>query len=304
MKPLVFGWILPSGPGPATGRATYVQSVERGLALIQGHFDSVWMVDHLQFEQADLLEGWTALTYFAARTPGLLFGHTVLCQSYRNPALLAKMASTLQYLSAGRYILGLGAGWLEREYHAYNYPFPSGEVRVGQLEETVQIMKALWEQSPVTFQGHYYSVTNAYCMPHPDPHPPLLIGAHSPRMLRLVARYADWWDVSRLTPEEYRACVSSIEQACVEVGRDPLTLHRSFWFGLCSCARTEEQAIALAGRRYSKEPGLVGTPQQIVKQMQPYIELGVERFEVGCCGFPDLSNLELFISEVLPALSV
>jgi alkanesulfonate monooxygenase SsuD/methylene tetrahydromethanopterin reductase-like flavin-dependent oxidoreductase (luciferase family) len=304
MKPLVFGWILPSGPGPAIGRATYVQSVERGLALIQGHFDSAWMVDHLQFEQADLLEGWTALTYFAARTPGLFFGHTVLCQSYRNPALLAKMASTLQYLSAGRYILGLGAGWLEREYQAYNYPFPSGEIRVGQLEETVQIIKALWEQGPATFQGHYYLVTNAYCMPHPDPHPPLLIGAHSPRMLRLVARYADWWDVSLLTPEEYRACVSSIEQACVEVGRDPSTLRRSFWFGLCSCARTEEQAITQAGRRYGKEPGLIGTPQQIVKQMQPYIELGVERFEVGCCGFPDLSSLKLFISEVLPALRV
>jgi alkanesulfonate monooxygenase SsuD/methylene tetrahydromethanopterin reductase-like flavin-dependent oxidoreductase (luciferase family) len=261
-----------------------------------------WIADHLQFDAADLVEGWTALTYFVARTSALLFGHAVLNQSYRNPALVVKMASTLQYVSAGRYMLGLGAGRFEREYQAYNYPFPSGGIHVSQLEEAVQIMKAFWEQEPASFQGQHYSVTHAYCMPHPDPQPPLVIAAWSPRMLRLVARYADWWNIGRVTPDAYRTHVTNMEQACIEVGRDPSTLHRSCWFGLYSCARTEEQAIAQAGRRYGKEPGFVGNAQQIVQQMQPYVELRVDRLEVGCCGFPDFSSLELLISEVLPAL--
>lgn len=302
MRRIEFGWIMPSGARPATGRAAYVQDVERGLNLIKGHFDSAWIEDHLQFDDADLVEGWTALTYFAARTTGLLFGHAVLCQSYRNPALLAKMASTLQYLSDGRYILGLGAGWHEREYRAYNYPFPSSGVRVSELEEAVQIIRALWQHAPVTFEGQHYSVTDAYCMPHPDHRPPIVIAAWSPRMLRLVARYADWWDIGRVTPDEYRTYATAMEQACYEVGRDPATLRRSCWFELCSCATTEEKAIAQAGRRYGNEAGFVGTPQQIVEQIQPYIELRVDRLEVGCSGFPDLSSLELMISEVLPAL--
>ncbi len=302
MKRIEFGWIMPSGARPATGRATYVQDVERGLELIKGHFDSAWIEDHLQFDDDDLVEGWTALTYFTARNSSLLFGHAVLCQSYRNPALVAKMASTLQYLSTGRYILGLGAGWHEREYKAYNYPFPSAGTRVDELEEALQIVKALWTQEGATFQGQHYSIANAYCMPHPDPQPPIVIAAFSPHMLRLAARYADWWDIGRVTPEEYRKYVKNMEQACAEVGRDPLTLGRSCWFELCSCAATEERAITQAGWRYGKEPGFVGTPQQIVEQIRPYIELGVDRLEVGCSGFPDLSSLRLMIAEVLPAL--
>jgi len=136
-----------------------------------------WIADYLQFDAVDLVEGWTALTYFAARTSVLLFGHAVLSQSYRNSALVAKMASRLHYLSADRYKLGLGAGWLEREYQAYNYPFSSGGIRVSQLEEAVQIMKALWEQEPASLQGQHYSVTNAYCILHPDSQPPLVIAA-------------------------------------------------------------------------------------------------------------------------------
>lgn len=304
MTGVQFGWIMPSGARPAAGRADYVHNVEQGLELITGHFASAWIEDHLQFDGLDLVEGWTALTYFAARHPRLHFGHAVLCQSYRNPALLAKMAATLQYLSNGRYLLGLGAGWHEREYRAYNYSFPAGGVRASQLEETAQIIRAMWEQSPANFRGQYYTVTDAYCVPQPDPKPPIVIAAWGPRMLRIAARYADWWDIGRVSVEEYKEYVSAMEQACRLEKRDPATLKRSCWFELCACAPTREEAIRLAGERYNHEQGFVGTPAEVIEQMRPYVELGVERFELGCSGFPDLTSLHLLVNEVLPAFSL
>jgi alkanesulfonate monooxygenase SsuD/methylene tetrahydromethanopterin reductase-like flavin-dependent oxidoreductase (luciferase family) len=302
LKPVEFGWIMPSGARPASGRATYVEDVDQALRLIAGHFASAWIEDHLQFDDLDLLEGWTTLTYFAARHPDLQFGHAVLCQSYRNPALLAKMAATFQFLSGGRYILGIGAGWHEREYRAYSYPFPSGGVRVTQLEEALQIIQGLWTQQQTTMKGQYYSVDGAFCEPKPDPPPPLMVAAWGPRMLRLVAQYADWWDIGRLSADEYKRHVAELERICDDVGRDPATIRRSCWFELCACARKGKAAVTLAGWRYKKEPGFVGTPEQIVEQLRPFIELGVDRFELGCSGFPDLTTLELLISDVLPAL--
>src|SRR5205085_11949001 len=113
---------------------------------------------------------------FAARHPELRFGHTVTCQSFRNPALLAKMAATLQFLTGGRFILGIGAGWYEAEYRAYGYDFPPPGVRLAQLDETVQIIKAMWRDKPATFHGQYYQIEGAYCEPPPEPRPPLMIG--------------------------------------------------------------------------------------------------------------------------------
>ena len=110
-------------------------------------------MDHFQFEERDVLEGWTALTYEAALHPELQFGNAVLCQSFRNPAHLAKMGATLQFMTGGRFILGLGAGWHEEEYKSYNYPFPPAGVRVDQLDEYVQIIKAMWTEQHATFEG-------------------------------------------------------------------------------------------------------------------------------------------------------
>ncbi len=148
------------------------------------------MIDHLQTDADDLLESFTTISYLAALHPQFSFGHTVICQSFRNPALLAKMGATLQFLSGGRFILGLGAGWNEAEYRAYGYDFPPASVRVEQLEETIQIIKALWTQEKATFQGKHYQVLDASCEPRPDPLPPIIIGAFKPKMLRLTATYA------------------------------------------------------------------------------------------------------------------
>src|SRR5262245_11251185 len=191
MPQLKFGFCMPADILDKARRATYVEDLDRALALVSGKFDSAWIIDHLQFGNDDVLEGFTALTYLAARHPRLKFGHTVLCQSFRNPALLAKMGATLQFLSGARFILGLGAGWHEEEYQAYGYDFPSSGVRVAQLEETLKVIQALWKGGPATFRGQYYQVTHAYCEPRPEPLPVIMVGAFRPKMLRLTARYAD-----------------------------------------------------------------------------------------------------------------
>lgn len=237
MRKIQFGLIIPNDSLQKEWRGTLLQDLNRALDMAAGHFDSVWMMDHLQFNDRDVLEGFTTLTYMAALHPQLKFGHTVLCQSFRNPALLAKMSSTLQFLSGGRFILGLGAGWHEEEYLAYGYDFPSSRTRVEQLEEAVQIIKAMWTETQTTFEGQYYRVRDAYCEPKPNPAPSIMVGAFKPKMLHLTAKYADGWNVGSAGLPRYRRLVEAFERACAEVGRDPSTVSRS-WSGGCACAST------------------------------------------------------------------
>jgi len=305
MTQVQFGFTMPADQLDKARQRTYVDDLNRALTLINGHFDSAWFIDHLQFGDTGVLEGFTALSYIAALHPPLKFGHTVLCQSFRNPALLAKMGATLQFLSGGRFLLGLGAGWHEEEYHAYGYDFPPAGVRVQQLEETLQIIKAMWAEKQASFEGTYYRVTEAYCEPKPDPLPPIMVGAFGPKMLRLTAKYADGWNVSSTGIHPYRHLVAEFERACAEVGRDPATVRRS-WCGGCICAPTQAQAEQLAGERYRMDDddfSFVGTPKRVVEQMRAFIDLGVDYFMVDCGGFPNLTTLELLVSEVIPVLN-
>src|SRR5438067_7457402 len=301
MTRVQFGWSLPSGPPEGMSRNAYMECVQRGFEVIKGHFDSFLFVDHLQSENDPLLEGWTALTYFAALHPELTFGHVVLCQSFRNPALLAKMATTAQFLSGGRFILGIGAGWKEDEYRAYGYDFPPAGTRVEELAEALQIIKAMWHDERATVHGKHYHVLDARCEPRPDPLPTIMVGAFKPRMLRLAARYADWWNVSWTGISDYRKQVAVCEQACAEFNRNPTTLRRT-WFGGCVCGPTEAAVKALNITGISSDNVFVGTPTRVIEQMLPFIELGVDYFILGSGGFPNLTTLEMLVHEVLPAL--
>jgi len=288
-------------------RSSYVVDLNTALDLISGHFDSAWIVDHLQDGDSDSMESFTTLSYMAALHPQLKFGQAVICQSFRNPALLAKMGATLQFLSNGRYMLGIGAGWNEEEFKAYGYEFVSARVRVEQLEETLQIIKSMWTEPSASFQGRHYHISNAYCEPKPDPIPPIMIGAFGPKMLRLTAKYADEWNVSSTGLDEYRQLLDDFEKACELEGRDPSTVRRS-WCGGCACAMTQSDAKQIAGDRYeASNPdddfGFVGTPQQVIEQMRGFIDLGITAFNVDCGGFPDLTTFELLIHEVIPALN-
>jgi alkanesulfonate monooxygenase SsuD/methylene tetrahydromethanopterin reductase-like flavin-dependent oxidoreductase (luciferase family) len=295
-----FGLIVPENPLHPPNRRGYLADLDRLLTLAKGHFDSAWCIDHLQ---DDVLEGWTTVSYLSARHPELVWGHTVLSQPLRNPALLAKMASSLSYLTDGRYVLGIGAGGQRSEHLAYGFDFPRGRIRVEQLDEALQIITSMWTQERVTFAGNHHRVLDATCMPRPDPRPQIMVGAFQPMMLRLTARHADMWIGSSTTVEAYRGYVDDFERACDETGRDPATVRR-VWGGGCVCAPTEETVVRLVNG-LPHEPGedLVGTPAEVIEQMHAFIDLGVDYFLVDCGGFPDLTSVETLIDRVLPAIN-
>src|SRR5438874_2927114 len=200
-------------------------------------FTRLWVSDHL-FNDADAvatdcLEAWSLLAALAVKTEGIRIGPMVSCQSYRNPALLAKIAAGVDQMSGGRLEFGIGAGWKEVEYRAYGYQFPEAGVRVTQLVETLEICTRLWRDDRATYHGKYYRVDEADCSPKPKQRPlPIWIGGTKPRVMRIAAKWADWFNMSNPgTHEKDRLDVvrSGLEEACRAVKRDPSTLKRSLF---------------------------------------------------------------------------
>ncbi len=302
MAPIQFGWSMPAG-SKGVQQKEYLAANRHALYIISLHFDSAWISDHLQFGSSEVLEGWTALTYFSALYPDLKFGHIVLCQLFRNPAVLAKMAATLQYMSEGRFILGMGAGWQQEECEAYNINFPAPGVRVEELDEALQIIKAMWREDNVSFEGKHHHVKNAHCEPRPDPIPLIMVAAFQPRMMRLTARHADWLNVQGTDVQKITGQIRDSEEACAAVGRDPATLRRTLQIG-CFCAPTEKELQSLTTNQDLRPSfNFVGTPEQIAEHLRPFIDLGIEYFQIGCGGFPRLTTLETLVAEVLPMLN-
>jgi alkanesulfonate monooxygenase SsuD/methylene tetrahydromethanopterin reductase-like flavin-dependent oxidoreductase (luciferase family) len=208
-------------------------------------FDHAWLVDHLVPtdgpDDAEILESWTLLGALAARTEGLTLGTLVTNNLFRNPALLAKQAATVDRISNGRLILGLGSGWFEHEHKAYGFGFPSAGERVDRFEEAVQVVKMLLAGGRSTFRGRFYNLDDAPFAPLPSSPKgiPLLIAAHRPRMLTLAARHADIWDTFPEVPgaatqgvtEGVAAQAARFDTAVKAAGRDPLSIRRSTWIG-------------------------------------------------------------------------
>jgi alkanesulfonate monooxygenase SsuD/methylene tetrahydromethanopterin reductase-like flavin-dependent oxidoreductase (luciferase family) len=245
------------------------------------------------------------LSYIAARFPQFDVGPMVMGQNYRNPGLLAKMGATLQVFSGGRLIMGVGAGWKEDEYRAYNYDFPPVGTRVDQLEDTLEILKRLWTQpGKVNYQGKHYSVIDAYCEPKPDPVPPIVIGARGKRMLGLTAKYADWWNISDANFTDFSDRLAVLNQQCEAIGRDPKTLRKT-WFGRLVVAETETEAAALGTSglmKFTRDNAFVGTPAQAVEQMLPFVENGVDYFMLDVLGLPNAETIAMVVNEVIPKL--
>lgn len=205
----------------------------RPLAQIEEHWrfaeetgwDSAWAFDHFfslgQNELDQTLEGWTLLAALAAKTTRVRLGLMVTGNTHRNPAILYKQAVTVDHISNGRLILGIGAGWNEREHRAYGIPFPPARDRVDMLGEALELMRQLETNERTTFDGRFYQLEDAPCAPKPlQGHIPVLIGTAGQRMLRHVARYADYWDGGE-NPEAYAANAERLAALCREVGRDP-----------------------------------------------------------------------------------
>src|SRR5436853_5867710 len=239
-------------------------------------YESIWMVDHFHTvptpSQEVTFETWMSLAALARDTRRVRVGQIVTCNSYRNPALLAKMATTLDVLSHGRLNFGIGAGWYEHEYRAYGYPFPDAPERLRQLREALQVIRTMWEQEEATFEGQYYQVRGAINQPKgvQKPHIPLLIGGGGEKVtLKLVAQYGDACNISG-DLETIKRKFAVLKDHCGTIGRDYESIHRTV-ARMCAIGETDEQArakvpAALLGRPVAAG-ALIGSPDTIRHQL-------------------------------------
>lgn len=299
--PVEFGLALPQGP-PAERVGMWMDDIDAQLQRLSPHIAGLWVTDHFFWDDKPTYEAWTVLSYIAGRWPDITFGPAVLGQSYRNPALLAKMGATLQRLSGGRFIMAIGAGWKEDEYLAYGYPYPDAKTRLQQLEDTLEILKRMWsEPGKVTYHGEHYQITGAYCEPKPDPIPTLIVGGGGRTTTKLAVKYADWWNMPDAPFSEYSKRLDYIADHCDALGRDPDTL-RLTWFGRLAVGKTMDDALALSGGRWTPDNAFCGTPQQVVEQMGPFLEAGVDYYMVEIQGVRDPDVAAMITEDVIPAV--
>jgi len=275
------------------------------LDLTAGPFDSLWFPDHVQYSGHKVAEGWSLLAYALARYPDKLCGHEVLCNSFRNPALLAKMVATAQALSGGRVILGIGAGWNEEEYRAYGWPFPPAPVRIAQLAEAIEVIRLMWTAAPASYEGQHYKIANAHCESRPEPIPPIMVGGHGEKhLLRVVARHADWWNYGFRDREIYARKQEVLKGHCREAGRDYDEIRQVIRVGIliAESEREIERLKSAPHVRPMEEGRVVGTPTQVAETLLGVIEQGANRLTVHFADSPRAEGTWLFAATVLPYL--
>ena len=275
-------------------------------------YDSIWLFDHFHTvptpTQEVTFECWTSTAALARDTKRVRIGQMVTCNGYRNPALLAKMASTVDTLSHGRLNLGIGAGWYEHEFLAYGYDFPDGPTRLRQLREAVQVILAMWTQDEAVFEGKYYQVRGAINQPKgvQKPHIPLLIGGGGEKVtLKIVAEYGDACNIGHLDNEGLEHKFNVLEKHCDELGRDYNTIKRTVLFN-CAIAENDEAAMARAepykrnipsGRL--REQALIGTPDAIRKRLAEIEQAGAQEIILFMQDARDLEPIRLFARECM-----
>ncbi len=308
-QPVQFGLRVPAFPLDDRSYDDFRTQLFEFLTPLEGHYDSAWVADHFipwytgVAIETPTLEAWTTLTFLAGRFQHFRLGNIVLSQSYRPPALLAKMGATLQWLSGGRFILAIGAGWKEDEYLQYGYDFPGAAARIHQMEEAVQIIRRMWTEERATFTGDHYQIEEAILFPKPQPVPPIMIGGGGKQLtLRVVAKYADWWNIPGGTAENYREHLDVLREHCAAVGRDFSDIRKTWANEAIAIAPTHAQAEAVADRSpFGRGEGsLMGTPDEVAAQLKAYTDLGIDLVIMRFADFPDPSGAALFAKEVAP----
>lgn len=278
-------------------------------------YDSVWVYDHFHTfpgpTTESTFEAWTVMAGLAEATERVRLGQMCTANSYRTPGYLAKITSTIDVMSGGRLDLGIGAGWYEAEYLGFGYPFPKPSVRIGQLDESVQIIRSMWTEETTTFRGVHYQLDNGYNYPKPvqDPHPPLWIAGGGEQLtLRVVAKYGDYANYFG-DPDTFRRKTETLEQHCRDVGRDfdEITLSRNFD---CVIAGTEAEAEEKRDRwlatlpddhaEFRRKNAIVGTPEQVAEYVTAMRDLGIGYLIVY---FPDATwgdGMRMFGEQLLP----
>lgn len=294
-----------------TGPSEYGNPFETLLAVVrageQAGLDSVFMSDHFVFNdeqhperEVPVLECFVTLGAIAALTSRLRIGQLVVGVPYRNPALLAKMCATLDVISQGRTIIGLGAAWHEQEFRAYGWPFPPLGERMDMLEEAVQIVDRLLTQRPASFSGRHYTIDNAFNDPLPvqKPRPPIMIGGSGEqRTLKLVAQYADYCNVGG-DPATVAHKYNVLRRHCETVGRPFEEITRCNNTNLM-IARDEKE-LAAKRARHPHFNGIDGTPQAILDHIQAYAAAGSQYMTFYLPDAQDVASIDLLGESVLP----
>lgn len=289
-------------------------------AIEAAGYESLWVYDHFHTvpvpTQEVTYEAWTLMAALGATTSSVRLGQMCTCNSYRPPAYLAKVAASIDVITNGRLEMGIGAGWYEHEYTGYGYPFPKPSVRIGQLREAVEIMRALWTDDEVDYDGEFYKLDGAICSPKPvqEPHIPLWIAGGGEKLtLRVAAKYASYTNFAS-TPEEFTHKSDILAAHCKDVGTDFSAIVRSTNLTMI-CAPTEaevseriDETVSRLAPLIGDEAGaslrrmvapLSGTPEQISEKLKPWVDAGVGYFIIN---FPDAAydtaGLELFAKEV------
>lgn len=300
---------------------TFDQAVQIARTAEQTGYHALWTSDHLMWDAASTrrpcFEVWTLLTALAPLTTTLRLGSLVTCNAYRHPSMLAKIVACLDTISQGRVSCGLGAGWKELEYRAYGFPFPPVGTRIAQLREAVHILRQLWTQEQVSFQGQYYTLEQAVCAPKPvQPSLPLWIGGQGEqKLLRLVAEAADGWNmVMGNSLEQVRHKLEVLQRHCDTVGRDPGTLDKSLF--MCTYVYDREAeftafcadqarllgAHSTAHLERARELGLAGSATQVIDTLRQYLAYG---FDYIIALFPythECDMLQRYAEDVRPHL--
>ena len=307
-RPVRFGVTLPQI------KRTWAEAREAAIEFDRLGFHSVWVCDHLYgvpMPSLPILEGWSELAAVAAITPRVERGTLVTPPFFRNPAVLAKQVATIDQISNGRTIVGLGSGWFASEYEAYGAPFPAVGERLQALEETCEILKRLWTEEQATFAGRHARVEQAYCEPKPVRRPPILIGGGGERkLMRIAARHADIWNNLAVSQAQLGAKVEVLRRRCDEVQRDPASIEISQQCLVVIAAdeAAARDALDKATRIYGghmggglEEHGIWGTPEQVIERIERHRRLGCSLFVMEFFGRDTREPARLFAEKVLPA---
>ena len=278
-------------------------------------FDQVSIWDHFYDDPSidgsgPCFEAISALAALALETRNVRVGALALCVGYRHPAVLAKAAATIDHLSNGRFELGLGAGWLEREYRAFGIAFPPLSVRLDMLEEAAQIVRSMLRNETTTFHGKHFQLEAAFCEPKPLQKAPRIwvCGGGERRTLRIAARYGDGWNVPYVSPQLYRHKCEVLDRWCGKENRDPAEITRTvnvgFHMGVSQgdAKRKRKRFEQSYGDRAAQQEGgmLFGTPTEVVERVGDYLESGAEGLNVVMRAPFDWAALQALAEEVMP----
>ena len=302
------GLQLPMGQETGGGATRWSEIRDMATLAEDVGFDSLWVVDHFLYqlradrEPVGLWECWSQISALAACTKSVELGTLVLGMGFRNPALLAKMADTVDEISGGRLILGVGAGYHELEYRAFGYPY---DYRYSRFAEAIQIVHGLLKTGAVDFAGKFYEARDCVLRPRgPRPEgPPIMIGSVSPKMLRLVARYADiwnaYWDDTANSPEGAARHRETVDEVCNEVGRDPATLERTVTVLTADADADPWWDDMPFSKEYSPITPMMGGPAEIAEELRAYRREGVAHVQINMDGLTTKT-----IEQFAPALEL